>query len=226
MKPINSLISWCFGTWTDLSAFVPGEIWPGEAHGTTQGGQCTDARDSQNLLRWFGSGVSKWSYSWKPLDYGEKDNTKDNHGSILVWSLDFENRRRVHVGSHLLLSFWAKQYSLADFDFVVQCLSFASFWLHKYFPLRLRVIPSSLQKADPPWKQKNFVEAAKCLQWLQINANWIKLRPLQVRPTTQFISIYFLAQLAGLGINGLHSGAVHHCRTLLLALREAPFLTK
>ena len=108
MKSINSLISWCFGTWTDLSAFVPGEIWPGEAHGTTEGGQCTDARDPQNLESWFwlrsGSIKSRWSYTRKLLEYCENDNTKHDHGSssILEWCFDFENRRWIHVGSHFL----------------------------------------------------------------------------------------------------------------------------
>lgn len=162
MKPINSWIFWCFGTWTDLSAFVPGEIWPGEAHGTTEGGQCTDARDQQNLEKWF------WR-SWKMLEYCENHNNKHDHGSssILVWCFDFEIRLWIHVGSHGLSLLWAKQWSLADFWFRFPMSLLCVFLVAQIFPAQAASHSQQLAEGTPPWKQKHNVEATM-LQWDQI----------------------------------------------------------
>lgn len=136
----------------------------------------------------------------------ENDDTKHDHGSssILVWCFDFEIRLWIHVGSHVLSVLWAKQWSLADFCFCFPMSLLCVFLVAQIFPTQAASHSQQLAEGRPPFKQKHFVEATR-LQLDQIASIAGK--------THYVISIYFLAQLAGLGINRLHFGAVHHCIT-------------
>ena len=78
------------------------------------------------------------------------------------------------------------------------------FLVAQIFPTQAASHSQQLAEGRSPFKQKHFVEATR-LQLDQIASIAGK--------THNVISIYFLAQLAGLGINRLHFGAVHHCIT-------------
>ena len=93
------------------------------------------------------------------------------------------------------------------------------FLVAQLFPTQAASHSQQLAEGGPPLKAETFCWSSEVVTMVQLD----QIASMAGKTQCAISSIYFLVQLAGLGINRLHSGAVHLFITFLLALREAQF---
>lgn len=89
------------------------------------------------------------------------------------------------------------------------------FLVAQLFPTQAASHSQQLAEGGPPLKAETFCWSNEVLTMVQLD----QIASMAGKTQYAISPIYFLVKLVGLGINRLHSGAVHLFITLLLALR-------